>query len=167
MSSQSELPASSQGPAAVVAGGDFPLIVQYAHALELFVPARSQVVPPAAILPLVAGNVFFERVERPVWGGVGDVHEERRIAFSGLAYHLHGVVADGVGKVEVVQIVERDEGFLVHQRLRVVEVSRSGEKCRSSGRSRAGSGLGGPAYRESSYRDRTDRSRRRHATCRT
>ena len=56
-------------------------------------------VPTVPVVPLVAGDVIRQRVQRPVRRRVGHVQEERRRRGGRLRHHRHGVIADGVGEV--------------------------------------------------------------------
>ena len=91
---------------------------------QLLVAVGAESVPAVAVLALVAGDVLFVGVQRPVRGGVGYVQEERlfvavvrtRGAVGGcvLVEHLDGVVGDGIREVVACR-VELEEAVVLHQ----------------------------------------------------
>ncbi len=73
----------------------------------------SKPIPARHVSPLIAGDILLQRVKRRVRSGVGHVGEEGLAFVDGLVDHRHGVVADGIGVVEV-RGVDRDQRVVPH-----------------------------------------------------
>ena len=82
--------------------GELPGGVEQSGLHQLLEPLGAQVVPALVEAALVAGDVVFMRVQRPVRRGVGDVGEEGRVGgfLLVLVDERHRLIADGIGVEE-------------------------------------------------------------------
>ena len=82
-----------------IARRNTPLGIEDAARLQLFVARGANRVPAVAVLALIARDVFFQGVQRPVGRGVGYMQEERLFGGGVFVQHLDGVIGYGVGEV--------------------------------------------------------------------
>ena len=107
---------------------DVPAVPQHAPGLQLFVTGSANGVPALAVDAVIAGDILFVRMQRPVRRRVRQVEEEGLVGFHALVDHLERVLGD---RVSVVVAGRRDlhAAVVFHHVVRREEIQRPVESA--------------------------------------